>query len=340
MNNGEMHRDARVYIAGHRGLVGSALVRRLERAGYQNLMLRTHEELDLTDQKAVAEFFSSQCPDYVFLAAARVGGIMANSIYPAEFIQQNLSIQTNVIHEAWKAKVKRLLFLGSSCIYPRDCPQPMREDDLLSGPLEATNRAYALAKIAGIEMCCAYNQQYGTRFLAVMPANVYGPSDNFNLETSHVLPALIRKMHEAKIRGDTEMIAWGTGTPKREFLYSDDLADASVFLMELSENGSVPINIGCGKEISIKDLAELVRKIVGFKGKIAWDKDKPDGSPQKLLDTSRLVKMGWKYTFSLTSGIQHTYKHFVESMEFPQSAQRFSADLDRAQATQGTVEDI
>ncbi len=325
MNNEAMHQAARVYVAGHRGLVGSALVRRLEKDGYQNLLLRSHSELDLTDSQAVHGFFSAQRPEYVFLAAARVGGIWANSTYPAEFIRENLCIQTHVLHEAFKAKVKRLLFLGSSCIYPRDCPQPMREEYLLSGPLEASNRAYALAKIAGIEMCWSYNRQYGTRFLAVMPANVYGPGDNYDLQSSHVLPALIRKMHEAQLAAAPSVSVWGSGTPRREFLHSDDLADACMYLMEqpadrlsaIFEDDQTPplVNIGCGKDSSIRELAQRVRRIVGFAGDTVWDPGKPDGTQRKLLDVSRLAALGWRPSIRLDDGIAGTYQAYQDNFD-------------------------
>lgn len=313
--------DARIYIAGHRGLVGSAIMRRLQKAGYTNLVTRTHAELDLTDQPAVRDFFEQEKPEYVFLAAAKVGGILANDTYPAEFIHENLAIQTSVIQESYRAGVKRLLFLGSSCIYPRDCPQPIKEEYLLTGPLESTNRAYAVAKIAGIEMCWSYNRQYGTRFLAAMPTNLYGPGDNYDLETSHVLPALIRKMHEAKARGDREVVVWGSGTPRREFLYSDDMADACLFLMNLSEKtfasitthpASPPlINLGVGTDLTIRELAELIARIVGFDGSLRQDASKPDGTPRKLLDVGRLSALGWHPVVSLEAGVALAYDDFL-----------------------------
>jgi len=312
--------NAKIYVAGHRGLVGSALMRKLTSAGCKNLLVKTHRELDLTNQAAVQDFFAQEQPEYVFLAAAKVGGILGNNTYPAEFIQQNLAIQTNVIHEAWRAGVRRLLLLGSSCIYPRECPQPMREEYLLTGPLEATNRPYALAKIAGIEMCWAYNRQYGTQFLAVMPTNLYGPGDNYDLETSHVIPALIRKFHEAKVSGAKEVVVWGTGTPRREFLYSDDLADGCCFLMNLSDGQYSPlltpaeaplINIGCGKDITIRALSENVKDVVGFEGDIVWDTDKPDGTPRKLLDVSRMHGLGWQPQINLAEGLSKVYAGFV-----------------------------
>ncbi len=317
-----MKLDARIYVAGHRGLVGSAIVRRLQSAGYINIITRTHAELDLTQQPAVQAFLTSERPEYVFLAAAKVGGILANDTYPAEFIEQNLAIQNSVIHESWRAGVKRLLFLGSSCIYPRDCPQPIKEEYLLTGPLESTNRAYAIAKIAGIEMCWSYNRQYGTRFLAAMPTNLYGPGDNYDLQNSHVLPALIRKMHEAKERGIPEVVVWGTGKPKREFLYSEDMADACLFLMSRSEedfsslithHSSPPlINIGCGADLTIRELAELVAKAVGFTGALKFDTSKPDGTPRKLLDVGRLFSLGWRPTVQLDAGIRAAYLDFLQ----------------------------
>jgi GDP-L-fucose synthase len=312
--------DARIYVAGHRGLVGSALLRRLEAAGYRNLIKRTHAELDLTDGVAVRAFFEAERPEYVFLAAAKVGGILANDTYPAQFIHENLAIQTNVIHEAYRAGVKRLLFLGSSCIYPRDCPQPIREEYLLTGPLEATNRPYAIAKIAGIEMCWAYNRQYGTRYLSVMPTNLYGPGDNYDLQNSHVLPALIRKMHEAKVRGDGEVVVWGTGTPRREFLYSDDMADACVMLMSLPDERFDAllaqyrpplINVGCGEDVTIRELAETVAKVVGFEGKLVFDTSKPDGTPRKLLDVERMRAFGWVPEVDLETGIASAFKQYL-----------------------------
>ena len=309
----------RIYVAGHRGLAGSALVRRLRAAGFHDLAVRTHAELDLIDPQAVRRFFTAERPDHVLLAAARVGGILANDTYPAEFVQQNLAIQTNVIHEAWRVGARRLLFLGSSCVYPRECPQPMKEEHLLTGPLESTNRAYAVAKIAGIEMCWSYNRQYGTRFLAVMPTNLYGPGDNYDLQNSHVLPALLRKAHEAKLRGDETLMVWGSGTPRREFLYSDDMADACVFLLTLPDErfgelvapAVLPlINIGAGREITIRQLAETIADVVGFRGELAFDRSKPDGTPRKLLDVSRLEKLGWRPSVALRSGIEQAYRHF------------------------------
>lgn len=316
-----MNKNAKVYVAGHRGLAGSALVRRLEANGYGNVIKRTHAELDLIDAAATRDFFEREKPEYVFLAAAKVGGILANNTFPAEFIQQNLAIQTNVIHEAWRAGVKRLLFLGSSCIYPRECPQPMKESCLLTGPLESTNRPYAIAKIAGIEMCSAYNRQYGTQFLAAMPTNLYGPGDNYDLETSHVLPALIRKMHEAKQRGSEEVVVWGTGTPRREFLYSDDMADACLMLMSLEDIDSEKliagypplINIGCGEDMTVRELAETVAQVVGFEGALRFDVSKPDGTPRKLLDISRLFSLGWRPRIDIGQGIGLAYRAYTEN---------------------------
>lgn len=314
-----MDHKARIYVAGHRGLVGSAILRRLRSDGYENILVRTHTELDLTDQRAVCGFFEQERPEYVFLAAARVGGIYANDTYPAEFIYQNLAIQTILIHESWRVGAKRLIFLGSSCIYPRDCPQPIKEEYLLTGPLEATNRPYAVAKIAGIEMCWSYNRQYGTQYLAVMPTNLYGPGDNYDPVNSHVLPALIRKMHEAKIRGDREVIIWGTGTPRREFLYSDDMADACLFLMSLPDiqfrkisgpdNSKTPplINIGFGEDLTIRTLAETVAEQIGYSGALVFDANKPDGTPRKLLNISKLTALGWRAKTPLKDGIQKAY---------------------------------
>ncbi len=299
----------RIFLAGHRGLVGSAIRRRLEAGGCRNLLLRTHRELDLTRQSEVEAFFASEKPEYVFLAAAKVGGIWANSTYPAEFIYQNMTIQTNIIHASYISGVKKLLFLGSSCIYPRDCPQPMKEEYLLSGYLESTNEPYAVAKITGIKMCQSYNRQYGARFISVMPTNLYGPEDNFDLETSHVLPALIRKFHEAKVSGMKEVVIWGTGSPRREFLHVDDLADACVFLMENYE-GSEIVNVGVGEDQTIRDLAEVIADVVGFKGDLVFDPTKPDGTPVKLLDVGKLNGLGWQARIPLREGIAGTYEWY------------------------------
>jgi len=337
-----MNKTSKIYIAGHGGLVGSAIYRLLKKEGYLSLVVRTSRELDLTCQADVEDFFAKEKPEYVFLAAAKVGGILANSTYPADFIYRNLAIQSNIIHEAYVSGVKKLLFLGSSCIYPKFAPQPMKEEYLLTGPLEPTNEPYAIAKIAGIKMCQSYNRQYGTNFISVMPTNLYGPFDNFDLETSHVLPALIRKFHEAKVNmqeakaevsykaeckakvpgsqpqpepepsDGRSVTIWGTGTPKREFLYIDDLADACLFLME-HYDGSEIINIGIGEEVSIGELASLIREIVGYEGEIVYDSSKPDGMPRKLLDVSRLNALGWKAKTSLQDGILETYDWYVNS---------------------------
>ncbi len=318
-----MNKDAKIYIAGHRGLVGSALVRRLIANGYDNLLLRTHDELELCDQTAVQTFFAKEKPEYVILAAAKVGGIHANNTYPAEFIHDNLVIQSNVIHSAWQHKVNHLLFLGSSCIYPKEAPQPMKEACLLTGPLEPTNRPYALAKIAGIEMCHAYNRQYGTKYIAAMPTNLYGPNDNYDLDNSHVLPALIRKMHEAKQRGDKEAVVWGTGTPRREFLYSEDMADACICLLEKAEdklgdmfNNDQPplVNIGCGEDITIRELAEQIAEVVGFKGGLTFDTSKPDGTMRKVMDVSRINALGWQRTTLLKDGIAFAYQDMLKKI--------------------------
>jgi GDP-L-fucose synthase len=315
-----MDKQARIYVAGHRGLAGSAIVRHLQEQGYRNLLLRTHAELELTDQAAVREFFEREKPEYVFLAAARVWGIVANNSYPAEFIYGNLAVEANVLHESWRAGVKRVLFLGSSCIYPRDCPQPMKEEYLLTGPLESTNRPYAVAKIAGIELCWSYNRQYGTRFLAAMPTNLYGPGDNYDLNNSHVLPALIRKMHEAKSAGSAQVIVWGTGTPKREFLYSEDMAEACVYLLNLpdarfeeflTETAPPLVNIGYGEDLSIAELARTVARIVGFRGELFFDHSKPDGTPRKLLDSGRIQSFGWRARTRFDEGIAAAYKDFL-----------------------------
>jgi len=315
-----MNKGSKIYVAGHRGLVGSAILRRLAAEGYKNVVTRTHRELDLTDQRSVCDFFAQEQPEYVFLAAAKVGGIYANNTYPAEFIYENLVIQTNIIHESWKSNVKRLLFLGSSCIYPRDCPQPMKEEFLLTGPLESTNRPYAVAKIAGIELCWAYNRQYGTDYLAVMPTNLYGLNDNYDLLGSHVIPALIRKTHEAKRDGLREITVWGTGRPMREFLYSDDLADACLFLMQrddrifksITAQDKVPLlNVGYGEETSIGDLAHLIVDVVGFGGDLRFDTSKPDGTPRKLLDSTTIRRLGWQPTAGLREGLVQTYRDYI-----------------------------
>ena len=319
-----MNKDAKIYVAGHRGLVGSAIVRKLQAEGYTNLIMQTSAALDLRDQAAVATFFQEERPDYVFLAAAKVGGIVANNSYPAEFIYDNLQIQNNVIHNSRLAGVKRLLFLGSTCIYPKLAPQPMKEEYLLTGPLEPTNEPYAIAKIAGITMCRSYNRQYGTRFLAAMPTNLYGPFDNFDLETSHVLPALIRKFSEAKAAGKPSVTVWGTGSPYREFLHVADLADASLFLMNLPDDvysallashaSPALINVGTGEEVTIRELALLVKETVGFAGELVFDASKPDGTPRKLCDVSRLHALGWRHSTALRDGLKSTYTWYQENV--------------------------
>jgi GDP-L-fucose synthase len=321
-----MRKNAKIFVAGHRGLVGSAIVRRLEGLDYSNLAFRTRDQLDLTDEKQVAQFFRTERPDYVILAAAKVGGILANATYPADFITQNLKIQTNVIEQSFNFGVKRLLFLGSSCIYPKMAPQPIKEEYLLTGPLEETNRAYAIAKIAGIEMCDSYNRQHGTHFLSAMPTNLYGPADSYDLQNSHVIPAMIRKMHEAKQKGDAEVILWGTGAPRREFLYSDDAADACVYLMtltdaklgSLAQSSSVQypylFNVGCGEDLTIRELAELIAQVVSFQGKLTFDTSKPDGTPRKLLDVSRLAQLGWAPHVKLREGLKLAYHDFLQKI--------------------------
>jgi GDP-L-fucose synthase len=309
--NKSLDKNAKIYVAGHRGMVGSAIVRRLTAGGYVNIVTQTHAELDLTNQAAVNDFFQSEKPDYVFIAAAKVGGIHANNTYRAEFIYQNLMIEANVIHAAWMAGVQRLLFLGSSCIYPRACPQPIKEDYLLTGPLEKTNEPYAIAKIAGINLCESYNRQYGTQYISAMPTNLYGPNDNYDLNNSHVLPALIRKVHEAKLNDATELLVWGSGQPRREFLYVDDMADGCVFLMESNIEEGV-INLGTGEDITIHDLAELVMHVVGFKGNIIFDSSKPDGTPQKLLNVDRMKHLGWQAKYSLHDGVALAYSDFLK----------------------------
>jgi GDP-L-fucose synthase len=304
-----MERSAKIYVAGHRGMVGSALVRRLQQAGYTNLLVRTHAELDLLDQAATHAFLAQEKPDFIFMAAATVGGINANNTYRADFIYRNLMVEANLIHGAWLAGVQRLCFLGSSCIYPRDCPQPIKEDYLLTGPLEQTNEPYAVAKIAGIKLCESYNRQHGTQYFSVMPTNLYGPNDNYDLANSHVLPALIRKAHEAKVKGESTLEVWGSGKPLREFLHVDDMADACVFLMERGVTGNF-YNIGVGSDVTIRELAETVMSVVGFAGKIVFDTSKPDGTPRKLLDVGRLSDLGWKASTHLREGVDLAYKDF------------------------------
>ncbi len=315
-----MNPDSRIYVAGHRGMAGSAIVNALQRRGYSNLVTRTHTELDLGDQAAVRRFFAEEKIEGIYFAAARVGGILANNTYPAEFIHDNLAIQNNLIHEAWRADVRSILFLGSSCIYPRDCPQPIREEYLLTGPLEPTNRPYALAKIAGVEMCWSYNRQYGTRYVCAMPTNLYGPGDTYDLRNSHVLPALILKCHLAKVGDQPSITAWGSGKPRREFLHCDDMAEACVFMMQticdddptIFNDLAPPLfNVGSGKDISISELVPLVAKIVGYRGDIVWDADKPDGTPQKLLSIDRLERLGWRQRIALADGIAAAYEDFL-----------------------------
>lgn len=314
MNLSKLNSSSKIFVAGHQGLVGSALMRQLREKGYENLLTKTRKELNLLDQHAVSAFIKEAKPDCIFLAAAKVGGIHANNIYPADFIYQNLLIETNLIHAAYSAQVSQLVFLGSSCIYPRECPQPIKEEYLLTGPLEPTNEPYAIAKIAGIKLCESYNRQYGTQYLSVMPTNLYGPHDNFDLQNSHVLPALLRKMHEAKNRGDKEVVVWGTGTPRREFLFVDDLADACIYLAEKGVVGG-PINIGVGEDVSIRELAEIIRQQVGFQGGLTFDTSKPDGTPRKLLDVSRLAGHGWRAQTSLEKGIALTYQWFLQHQQ-------------------------
>lgn len=303
-------KESKIYVAGHRGMVGSAIVRVLQAKGYRHIVTRTRTELDLLDQRAVHDFLASEKPDYVFIAAAKVGGIHANNTQRADFIFQNLQIEANLIHGAHAAGTQRLMFLGSSCIYPRDCPQPIREDYLLTGPLEPTNEPYAIAKIAGIKLCEAYNHQYGRRYVSVMPTNLYGLNDNYDLNNSHVLPALIRKAHEAKVRGDETLTVWGTGTPRREFLYADDLADACVYLMERDYDGPL-VNIGSGEEFTIRALAEIVCKVIGFDGKLVFDTSKPDGTPRKFLDVGRLHALGWTRRTGLEDGLGQCHQDFM-----------------------------
>lgn len=331
-----LEQGSKIYVAGHRGLAGSAIARVLRAEGFTNIVTRTHAELDLADQHAVGAFFAAERPEFVVLAAARVGGIVANDTLPAEFLYENLAIQTNVIHESWRTGVKRLLFLGSSCIYPRDCPQPIKEDYLLTGPLEATNRAYALAKIAGVEMCGSYNVQYGTRFVCAMPTNLFGPGDNYDLTTSHVLPALIRKAHEAKTAGSPETVAWGSGEPRREFLLSDDLARACLVLLTRpwSEiQAALPgrrlplINIGTGEDITIRELVETVNRIVGAPVAVRWDSSKPDGTPRKLLDVSRMFSLGWRPSVPFEKGIEIAYEDFLKRGSSPDTTPRSASPL-------------
>ena len=305
-----MDRSAKIYVAGHRGMVGSALVRRLEQAGYTNILVRARAQLDLLDQAATHDFLAREKPDFIFIAAAIVGGIYANNTLRADFIYQNLMVEANLIHGAWLAGIRRLCFLGSSCIYPRDCPQPIKEDYLLTGPLEQTNEPYAIAKIAGIKLCDSYNRQHGTHYFSVMPTNLYGPNDSYDLANSHVLPALIRKAHEARQRGDSQLVVWGSGTPRREFLYVDDLADACVFLMEKGVTDGF-YNIGAGEDVTIRQLAETVMSVTGFPGSIVFDTSKPDGTPRKLLDVSRLRDIGWQARTPLHEGIVLAYRDFM-----------------------------
>lgn len=325
-----MKQDSRIYVAGHRGLAGSALVRILQRKGFRNLILRSHSELDLIETNAVKEFFAKERPEFVFLAAAKVGGILANDLYPADFIRDNLAIQGNVIEAAYRTGVERLLFLGSSCIYPRDCPQPIREEYLLTGPLEPTNRAYAIAKIAGIEMCRSYNRQYGTQYISVMPTNLYGPGDNYDLKKSHVLPALIRKVYEAKRNGEREVVVWGTGNPLREFLFSDDFAHACVHLMTLGEDtyrtmmnqdSALLVNVGYGTDLTIRELAETVCRVLGYNGALVFDTSKPDGTPRKLLNSARLRALGWKPNVNLETGIRLAFESAEEEIRSLQGSQ-------------------
>ncbi len=312
-----MDRNAKIYVAGHRGLVGSAIMRRLQAGGYNNLVTRGHSELDLTDQQAVQQFYAAEKPDYVFIAAAKVGGIHANNTYPADFIYRNLMIECNLIHGAYQHGVKKLLFLGSTCIYPKLAPQPMKEEHLLTGPLEPTNEPYAVAKIAGIKMCSAYNRQYGTNFMSVMPTNLYGPNDNYHPQDSHVLPALIRRMHEAKARGDKQATVWGTGNARREFMASDDMADACLFLMErfdAKELGEF-INIGVGHDMTIREVVEVVTKVVGFEGELVFDTSKPDGAPRKFIDSARLTALGWQPKTGFEEGLRAAYQDFLRQLE-------------------------
>lgn len=315
-----MNKNEKIYIAGHRGLVGSAIKRKLEWLWYKNIIYKTHNELDLTNFEATKAFFEQEKPDYVFLAAAKVGGIMANLAKPAEFIYENLQVQNNVMHNAYLSGVKKLIFLGSSCIYPRDCPQPIKEEYLLTGPLETTNLPYAIAKITGIKMCQSYNRQYGTNFISCMPTNLYGPNDNFDLNSSHVFPAMMRKFHEAKINNIDKVTLWGNGSPYREFLYVDDVADAIIYLMntfnptkEQNEQGDIIFNIGTGVDITIKDLADVMKKIIRYEGEIIWDTSKPNGTPRKLMDVSKINKIWWKCKIQIEDGIKKTYEWFLQN---------------------------
>lgn len=309
-----MNLDSKIYVAGHRGLVGSAILRKLEQDGYNNLVYKTSKELDLRDKNAVDSFFENEKPEYVFLAAAKVGGIVANNEFPADFIRDNLMIQTNVIDASYRNNVTKLLFLGSTCIYPKLAPQPLKEEYLLTGPLEPTNDAYALAKISGIKMCQSYNKQYGTTYISAMPTNLYGENDNFDLQSSHVLPALMRKFHEAKVQEKTSVEVWGTGTPRREFLYSDDLADACVFLMNHYNDDEI-VNIGVGEDVTIRELAETIKTVVGFEGELTFDTSKPDGTPRKLVDTSKINELGWSAKVELRDGVQRAYDWYLENMK-------------------------
>lgn len=309
-----MEKDSKIYIAGHGGLVGSAILRKLVADGHSNIITKTREELDLLNQQAVADFFESEKPEYVFLAAAKVGGILANKQFPAEFIYENLQIQNNIVRNAHKHEVKKLLFLGSSCIYPKLAPQPIKEEHLLTSELEPTNRAYAVAKIAGITLCQSYNEQYGTNYISLMPTNLYGPGDNFDLETSHVLPALLRKFHDAKVQKNPTVEIWGTGAPKREFLHVEDLADASIFLIKNYDETDI-VNVGTGEDVAIKELANIIKEVVGYDGDLVWDTSKPDGTPRKLLDVSKLRNHGWKHSIELKDGIQKTYEWYLSSEE-------------------------
>jgi GDP-L-fucose synthase len=309
-----LEKSAKIYVAGHKGMVGSAIVRKLVSEGYQHIITRSSKELDLRNQQTVADFFAAEKPDYVFLAAAKVGGIVANNTYRADFIYENLCIQNNIIHNSYVTGVKKLMFLGSSCIYPKMAPQPLKEEYLLTGLLEETNEPYAIAKIAGIKMCDAYRAQYGCNFISVMPTNLYGYNDNYHPQNSHVLPAMIRRFHEAKVDGKDEVVIWGSGTPKREFLFADDLAEACFFLME-NYNEPAPINVGIGTDVTIKELAELVKKVTGFEGKVAYDSTKPDGTPRKLMDVTKLHAKGWKHSIELEDGIRLAYQDFLSQAE-------------------------